>query len=104
MTLDQLITFYRKVQEKQPDGSLQTTMQEVGQAFAAVRAMRGAERNAGDQTEAQSDYIFSIAYRSDLIADDVIQWNGSQFNIRFISDNGSGHVYMTIEAQRGVAI
>jgi len=104
MTLDQLITINRKVQVQQADGSLTTTMQKICDAWAAAYPIRGDERRMGQQNEAQADYRFRIVSRSDLNADDVIIWNGREYNIRFIADRGPTEIYMMIEAERGVAV
>jgi SPP1 family predicted phage head-tail adaptor len=66
--------------------------------------MRGSERNQSNQPESVAGYTFHIHYRADLLADDVIVWNGNQYNIRFIADEGMGSVYLMIEAERGVAV
>jgi SPP1 family predicted phage head-tail adaptor len=104
VTLDQLITISRKAQTQQADGSLQTTLTKLADAYAAAYPMKGDERRASMQTEERADYRFHIHYRADLRADDVITWNGQQFNIRFIADKGPGSVYLMIEAEKGVAI
>jgi len=104
MTLDQIIQLKRKAQVQEADGRLTTTLIAIGKAYAAVYPIRGDERRMGQQNEAQADYRFHIHYRSDLIADDVIIWNGSEYNIRFIADKGPGSIYLMIEAERGVAI
>lgn len=104
MTLDQPIKIQRKTQAQQANGSLQTVFTTLVDGFAMVRPMRGSERNSGDQTQAVAGYVFHIHYRSDLLADDVIVWNGNTFNIRFIADMGMGSVYLRIEAERGVAV
>jgi len=66
--------------------------------------MRGDERRNGQQLEAQANYRFHIHQRNDLREDDVIIWNGHQYNIRFIANRGPGSVYMMLEAERGVAV
>ena len=43
-----------------------------------------------------------IHYRGDLSAANVIVWNGVDYNIKFIADNGPKEVYMYIDAERGV--
>jgi len=104
LDLRHVIEIRRKQQTQQADGSLDTTLAVVAKAYASAYPMRGDERRMGQQTEAQADYRFHIHHRSDLNADDVIVWNGHQYNIRFIADRGPGSVYMMIEAERGVAV
>jgi SPP1 family predicted phage head-tail adaptor len=104
LTLDKLVTFYRKQQTRQASGELLTTKKKIGRAFARVMPVRGSERNASDQTEATANYIFWVAYRTDLIEDDVIEWQGVEYNIRFIEDSGQGSIYLALTAERGVAV
>lgn len=104
MTLDQFIDIKRKTQVQQLDGSLQTVFTLLGSEFARVVPIRGSERNASTQTEAPANYRFHIHYRSDLVEDDVIVWEGQTYNIRFIASDGPGSVYLMLEAERGVAV
>ena len=104
MTLDQYIEIKRKAQVQQPDGSLQTTLSVLSAEYAKVVPMRGSERNASSQTESPANYRFHIHQRTDIREDDVIVWNGDSYNIRFISSEGQGAIYLMIEAERGVAV
>ena len=104
MTLDQIITIKRKEQTQNARGALVTNKAELAKAYARVRAIRGSERDQGTQVEAPANYRFHIHYRSDLLEDDVIEWQGSEYNIRFIADQGPGSIYLMIEAERGVAV
>lgn len=104
MTLDQIITIKRKEQTQNERGALVTTLTQVAQAYAKVRPLRGVERDQGTQVEAPANYRFHIHYRSDLLDDDVIEWQGREYNIRFIADEGPGAIYLMIEAERGVAV
>lgn len=104
MTLDQFIEIRRKAQVQQANGSLTTTLNLIATEYAAVIPMGGSERNMASQNEAAANYRFHIHHRSDLIPDDVVVWNGSQYNIRFIADKGPGSIYLMIEAERGVAV
>jgi len=104
MTLNEIIYVYRKVQVKDEYGTLTTTQDLFKKVYAKVRPLSGMERNRSDQTEAAANYRFWIHQRSDLLPDDIIQWNSVQYNIRFIADNGPKEAYMYIDAQRGVAV
>ena len=104
MTLDQFIEIKRKTQVQQLDGSLQTVFTLISTEFARVAPIRGAERNASTQTEAPANYRFHIHQRTDLLEDDVIAWEGQMYNIRFISSEGPGAIYLMLEAERGVAV
>lgn len=104
MTLDQPVAIKRKVQVRQADMSLQTALSLVANVFARVRALSGGERQAADQVEARAMYEFTLLARTDIEDDDVLEWRGQQFNIRFIGDPGQGAIYMTIDAEMGVAV
>ncbi len=104
MTLNEIIHVYRKVQTQDEYGTLSTTRTLVKKLYAMVRPLSGLERNRSDQTEAAANYRFWIHQRSDLIEDDIIVWNSTDYNIRFIADNGPKEAYMYIDAQRGVAV
>jgi SPP1 family predicted phage head-tail adaptor len=103
MTLNELVSFYRLSQTQDAYGTLVTTRVLIAQAYAKVRPMSGGERNRSDQTEAFADYRFYIHYRSDIGAANLIVWNGTDYNIKFIADVGPKEAYMYIDAERGGA-
>lgn len=103
MTLNELVSFYRLSQTQNEYGTLVTTRVLIAQAYAKVRPMSGSERNRSDQTEAFADYRFYIHYRSDIGAANLIVWNGTDYNIKFIADNGPKEAYLYVDAERGGA-
>jgi len=102
--LNYKISIERKVQVQAADGSLTTTRTVVATTYAGVKPKRGSERSQSNQTESPADYEFHLRRNGSIQADDVIIWNGSEWNIRFISDDGPRALYMMIEAERGVAV
>lgn len=104
MTLNEIITISRKTQTQDEYGTLSTTRSTFKKVYAKVRPLSGLERNRSDQTEEAANYRFWIHQRSDILADDIIVWRGTDYNILFIADNGDKEVYMYIDAQRGVAV
>jgi SPP1 family predicted phage head-tail adaptor len=104
MTLNEIISLYSLTQVKDAYGTLVTTRTLIAQAYAKVRPLSGAERNASDQTEAYANYRFFIHYRSDLSEADVIVWNSTDYNVKFIADNGPKEAYLYIDAERGGAM
>lgn len=104
MTLNELVSIYRKTQAKDEYGTLVTTRALITQAYAKVRPMSGNERNAADQTEAYANYRFYLHYRSGLTEANLIVWNSTDYNIKFIADNGPKEVYLYIDAERGGAM
>lgn len=103
MTLNEPISFYRKSQTKAADGRLTTTRVLISSEYAKTYPRSGNERNKADQTEAGAMYRFWIHQRSDLAEANLIVWNGTDYNIRMIADNGPLEPYMYIDAERGVA-
>lgn len=104
MTLNELVSFYRLSQTKDEYGTLVTTRVLIAQAYAKVRPLSGNERNRSDQTEDFANYRFFVHHRTDITAANVIVWNSTDYNIRFIADNGPKEAYMYIDAERGVAV
>lgn len=104
MTLNEIVSLYRKSQTQDEYGTLVTNRVLIAQVYAKVRPMSGNERNQSDQTEAFANYRFYIHYRSDLIGADIIVWNGTDYNIKFIADNGPKEAYLYIDAERGGAM
>ena len=104
MTLNELISLYTKSQTQNEYGTLVTTRVLIAQAYAKVRPLSGNERNAGDQTEDYANYRFHIHYRSDISPANLIVWNGVDYNIKFIADNGPKEAYLYIDAERGGAM
>jgi len=104
MTLNEYISLYSKSTTKDAYGTLAPTRTLIASVFAEVRPLSGKERNAGDQTEGQANYRFWILQRSDLSEADVLVWNGTDYNLKFIADPGPRERYMYIDAERGGAM
>ncbi|MEM1142730.1 MAG: head-tail adaptor protein [Pseudomonadota bacterium] len=99
-----LVRFERKAEEQQPDGTLSAIRKLLFEAYATVLPIRGRERDQSSQTEAVGEYRFTIRRKTGLTENDVIVWNGCEYNIRFIGDHGPQSMYMPIYAERGVAV
>jgi len=104
MTLNELVTFYNKSQVKNEYGTLVTTRVKITDAWAKVRPMSGSERNRSDQTEEFANYRFNIHYRSDIGEANILVWNNTDYDIKFIADNGPREAYMYIDTERGGAM
>lgn len=104
MTLNEKVSFYSKGTTQDEYGTLSATRTLIATVFAKVRPLSGSERNAGDQTEGYADYRFHILQRSDLQEADIIVWRSTDYNIKFIADNGPLDRYMYIDAERGGAM
>ena len=105
MTLNELVSFYTlSPQTPNQYGTLSSTRTLIAQAYAKVRPLSGRERSQSDQTEAAANYRFHIHHRSDITGATILVWNGVDYNIRFVADNGPKEAYMYIDAERGVAV
>jgi len=104
MTLNEIIKIYRKGQSQGLDGTLTQTRTLMYTLYAMVRPMSGSERSASDSTEAYATHRFHVHHRSDILPSDIIVWNSTDYNIKFIADNGPKDVYMYIDAERGGAM
>lgn len=104
MTLNEKVTFYRKTGTKDEYGTLSSSRDLVCSAYASTRPLSGNERNRTDQREDYANYRFYILQRSDVMEADILVWNGKDYNIRFIADNGPKERYMYIDAERGGAM
>ena len=104
MTLNENIAIYRKTQTQAADGSLSQDRTLVCNIFTFVRPMSGSERSRSDGTEGFATHRFSVHYRTDLLPSDILVWNATDYNIRFISTPSSQDKYMYIDAERGGAM
>jgi len=104
MTLDQKITIYRVERTKKPDLTFDVNRVRRCHAMAKVVLQGGGESIEGDQAQPEAMVYFTVHYRRDVLASDVISWNGKDHNIRRIQDKGQGSIYLTIEAEQGVAV
>ena len=101
MTLNEVVTFYRKRQTRADDGRLSQVRDKVCKVYAMVRPMSGSERAASLGRESYGDYRFHVHRRSDIQEADILVWDGVDYNIHFIGDAGNKGPYMYIDAQRG---
>jgi len=103
VNLNESISLYSKTQSRAANGTLTTTRTLVATVYAKTRPMSGNERSRSDQSEGYADYRFYIHQRSDLSEANIIVWNSTDYNIKFIADNGPKEPYMYIDAERGGA-
>lgn len=103
--LDQRITFQER--SKVPDGlggSVDTWVDitTLSSIWAHVRPKSGREVTEYDRVNAETNYVFAMRYRGDLLESYRIMWDGEPFNIKAIPKPKSRALYMEIEGQRGV--
>jgi len=104
--LDQLVTL--QAFTKTPDGGGGTV--ETWADFAAdptvwadVFPLSGREGVEDGAHNATGMWAFKIRNRQDVNETHRIMWEGAPYNIRRVARRGSRELYLTIEAERGVA-
>lgn len=71
--------------------------------WAEVYPMSGNENENGGSINASGMWRFVIRNRSDVTERDRILWDSEPYNIRRVARRGGREMYLTIEAERGVA-
>lgn len=104
MTLNEVITVYRKANTRNASGTLDNTRTKVCKCYARVRPLSGSERNMADQSEDYANYRFHILQRSDIQGGDIIVWRDTDYNIKYVADNGPRDRYLYMDAERGGAM
>lgn len=102
-TLDQRVIIEQQSRTADAMGGAVTAWAALATVWAGVRAMTGRERADMAGVEAPASYRFTIRRRADVTDTMRLSWNGGLYNIRFIADPGARGLYMTIDAERGVA-
>jgi SPP1 family predicted phage head-tail adaptor len=102
-TLDQRITIEQETRAADAYGGAVTAWTTLATTWAAVKPLSGRERADMAAIEAPASYRFTIRRRADVTDAMRLGWNGAVYNIRFIADPGARALYMTIDAERGVA-
>lgn len=101
--LDQRITLQQETRVADDQGGAVSTWATLDTVWAEVRPLTGRERAEMASVQAPATYRFRIRRRSDVTDTMRIGWNSGTYNIRFIADGGARELYMTIDAERGVA-
>jgi SPP1 family predicted phage head-tail adaptor len=99
--LDKLIKIQRETLTGDGIGGDDLTWVDVSEEWAKAEPLSGAERPEADRPEAQARYMFVIRHRSDLLDTDRIVFNGQNYDIDFIQDEGPRPTYLEINAFRG---
>jgi len=71
--------------------------------WASVRAKGGGETMVADQQTATQLFLFTIRNRADVTEMNRLVWQSEPYNIRRVERQGPRPMYLTIEAERGVA-
>jgi len=103
--LDQRISITRESLTTDSMGGSVVAVNVLVSAYAKVIAKGGSERHKDDQIEAPAKYLFTIRNRTDIeiLEKDRINWEGAEYNISFVAREGKRALFLTLEAERGVA-
>lgn len=104
--MDQRISFERSFGTANGLGGFTPTWGEApapSSVWAHVQPRGGREGVVADGVKAAQSYLFTIRNRTDITEADRIVWDGYPYNIRRIERQGARAMYLTIEAERGVA-
>lgn len=104
--MDQRITLQRLVETPDGVGGVVRTWANVASApsvWAKVIAKAGREATDGGRMNSSFVVLFTIYNRDDLTDRDQILWDGVGYNIRSIRKESGRHLFLVIEAERGVA-
>ncbi len=104
MNLNEIIEIYSLSTEQDEYGTISGERTLISTVYARVSPISGREIGAGDQVEGAANYRFTVHQSNEFDHADVIVWRGTDYNIRFVANNGEFERYMRIDAERGVAI
>lgn len=100
--MDQRVSIKREQRTPDGMGGSPVTFSTVATVWAHVRPLRGNELEAFDRVNGEAGYLFVLRYTDDVEESDRLEWEGVDYNIRFIKSQGARHLYLEIEAERGV--
>lgn len=105
--LDQRVTFRRKSQVRQADGTLATTLATIATVWAEVKPKSGTQRSQSQQTENPADFEIKIRNSSTartITPSDILEWRGNTMDIIFAPPASPRDAYLNIDAKAGVAV
>ena len=100
---DQRITIEQETRTADAYGGAATAWTTLATTWAAVKPLSARRATDNAAPEEPASYRFTLRRRADVTDTMRIAWNGQTFNIRFVADPGARGLYMTIDAERGVA-
>jgi len=104
--MDQSITFQRQAATSDGGGGETYTWADFSTdatVWANIKAKSGRESVDEGRVNATFTVLFTVYHRSDVLVTDRIVWNGTNYNIRGIRDEGGRELRLVIESERGVA-
>lgn len=104
--LDQQITFQRVTETDDGAGGKSEAWADFttdATVWADPVPMGGKEGIQDGAFNASGNYVFIVRNRQDVSERDRIVWDGVPYNIRNVKRRGGRELYLSIEAERGVA-
>lgn len=102
-TLDQQIIIQQETRTADSYGGAASAWSALATVWANVRPISARRVTDNAAPEEPATYRFTIRRRSDVTDTMRVSWNGGIYNIRFVADPGPRSLYMTIDAERGIA-
>lgn len=103
--MDQRIKIKRESATGDGVGGDSVSLATLFEAWAHISPASGTETERFERLDGKASYIFTIRNRRDFTIqeNDRIEWEGVDYNIRFIARPGGRKMYVEITAERGVA-
>lgn len=102
-TLDQQITIQQETRVADSYGGAASTWGTLATVWANVRPLSARRATDNAALEEPATYRFTVRRRADVTDTMRISWNSQTYNIRFVADPGPRALYMTLDAERGIA-
>jgi SPP1 family predicted phage head-tail adaptor len=102
-TLDQRITIQQENRTADAYGGATSTWGTLAEVWANVKPLNFRRVTDNAAPEEPALYRFTLRRRGDVADTMRISWNSGLYNIRFVADPGPRSLYMTIDAERGIA-
>jgi len=100
--LDQIINISRWLYTSDNQGGQEKQLSVICEDLhAKQRPMTGNESDRYDKLNAVGASVFVIRYGEDVKENDLIEWNGKKFNVRYLKDYGGRATYLEIFAEFG---
>ena len=102
---DQRIELQRETRTTRPDGGADSSWAVYDTVWAKVVPITGREQDQADQQEALQSYRLTIRNRQDMTTADRVRWVDEDvlMNIRYIAAAGKRDMWLSFDAEAGVA-
>lgn len=102
--LDECIDFYKEVRYEDGMGGAEVDLELIeDEVSCKVRPLSGKEADRYDKVNSEEITLFVTRYRTDIVEENRIVWDGESYNIRHIPRTSKRSMYSEFYAERGVA-